>query len=415
VDRAGRKDFREKKKKLRQHRKQYLREEKQSLQRQKLDLRQNNAAMRKRIRRDRFDYLKDRFLSFIRQPIKRGHMKPDEKALRIAIREDMKRERRERVQQFPQMVSASFKNSVNRRRDMAGFFYLYLRDSLSGFNNIKSSRMLQTELLKTLFNSTVLFILAFVIVYFASQLVTIFTARFYDIPAVLYSYRIFWPLYTYSSLYTRQALIFIFAAGPVLSLVMAMLFYRIFIWIRPLCFNFKILVLWILFHSINLFFGAYIAGVITRTGFVYTTEWIFYSQVFGVEEIVFLVVSIIALVISGFFLTRLFFSGTCISDLIESKIRIFYILAQVFLPWFLGMIVLATINYPRNPPELLILYIASVLMIIPVLFSFNTPDNQAIRVGSSTQYSRTGWIYLGLLVLAVAVIRKVIYHGINFY
>ncbi|MFU8842454.1 MAG: hypothetical protein ACNA7V_01455, partial [Bacteroidales bacterium] len=236
-----------------------------------------------------------------------------------------------------------------------------------------------------------------------------------DIPAVLYSYRIFWPLYTYSSLYTRQALIFIFAAGPVLSLVIAILFYRIFIRIRLLCVNFKILTLWVLFHSINLFFGAYIAGVITRTGFVYTTEWIFYSQVFGIEEIIFLIACISVLVISGLFLTRHFLAATCMPVMNESKIRIFYILAQVFLPWFLGMVVLAMINYPRNPPELLILYIASALMIIPILFSFNTPDNQNIRVGSSVKQGRIGWIYFGLLMIALVFIRKVIYQGINFY
>jgi hypothetical protein len=232
---------------------------------------------------------------------------------------------------------------------------------------------------------------------------------------VLYSYRIFWPLYTYSSLYTRQALIVIFAAGPLLSLAIAVIAYQIFLRIRFLRHNFKILTLWILFHSINLFFGAYIAGVITRTGFVYTTEWIFYSQVFGVEEIIFLIVSIVTLIISGFYLTRHFLFGSGSPALIAPKIRIFYILAQVVIPWVVGLGVLVMANFPRNSPELIILYIASALMIVPTLFTFNSIDNQMIRLELRKKGIRVGWIYLILLITSLLMIRLIIYKGINFY
>jgi hypothetical protein len=400
---------------LRKQQKAYAKEEKQSLRRQKKELHQRTALMRKRIRKDRLNYLKERLLRFLKQPIKIKKYRPEEIALRNAIKEDIKRERRERFQQFPRMVSNSVGVSVQRRRDNIRFFFMYLSGSLSGARVIKKNPELQSELIKTLFNSVVLFILAFIIAYYINQLITIFVASIYDIPAVLYSYRIFWPLYTYSSLYTRQALIVIFAAGPVLSIAMAVVVYQIFLRIRFLRYNFKILTLWILFHSINLFFGAYIAGVITRTGFVYTTEWIFYSQVFGVEEIIFLIVSIIILIISGFFLTRHFLFGTCSPALIEPKIRIFYILAQVLIPWVVGLGVLTLINYPRNSPELIILYFASALMIIPIGFTFNSIDNQMIRLELRKKGSQVGWIYFILLIVGLVIMRLIIYKGINFY
>ena len=415
MDKSDRKHFREKKKMLRKQQKAYAKEEKQSLRRQKKELHQRTALMRKRIRKDRLKYLKERLLRFLRHPIKIKKPRPEEIALRNAIKEEIKRERRERFQHFPRMVSNSVGVSVQRRRDNIRFFFMYLSGSLSGARVIKKNPELQSELIKTLFNSVVLFILAFIIAYYINQLITIFAASIYDIPAVLYSYRIFWPLYTYSSLYTRQALIVIFAAGPVLSLGVAVVVYQIFLRIRFLRHNFKILTLWILFHSINLFFGAYIAGVITRTGFVYTTEWIFYSQVFGVEEIIFLIVSIVTLIISGFFLTRHFLFGTCSPSLIEPKIRIFYILAQVLIPWVIGLGVLTLINYPRNSPELIILYFASALMIIPIVFTFNSIDNQMIRLELRKKGSRVGWIYFILLVVGLVIMRLIIYKGINFY
>jgi hypothetical protein len=358
VDRAERKRLMKQKRILKKMRKAYLREERFSLRRQKKEFRQKSVIIRQRIRKDRLDHWRERIGSLFRTPIEKGHSKSGEKAIRNII---------------------------------------------------------WVDLIKTFFNSTVLFILAFYFTYFVHQGVTIITARLFDVPAVLYSYRIFWPLYTYSSLYTRQALILIFGAGPIVSLAMAILFYRFFLWVRLLNLNFKILALWVIFHSINLFFGAYIAGMITRTGFIYTTEWIFFSQVFGVEEIIFLIASVVVLIISGFFLTRMFLAGACSQELIETKVRIFYILAQVFLPWLLGLIVMVMVNYPRNPPELIILYAVSVLVIIPILFSFNSPDNQIIRVEPEKKGSRLGWIYFAVLVVILVVIRKVIYKGMIFY
>lgn len=415
MDKSDRKHFREKQKKLRKQQKAYAKEEKQSLRRQNKELHYRTALMRNKIRKDRLKYLKERLLQLLRQPIKIKKPKPEETALRNAIKEDIKRERRERIQQFPKMVSNSVGVSVQKRRDNIRFFFMYLRGSLSGVKIIRNNPELQSELIKTLFNSVVLFTIAFFIAYYVNQLITIFTARIFDIPAVLYSYRIFWPLYTYSSLYTRHALIVIFAAGPVLSLAIAVVAYQTFLRIRFLRYNFKILTLWILFHSINLFFGAYIAGVITRTGFVYTTEWIFFSHVFGVEEIIFLIVSIVILIISGFFLTGHFLIGTNSPALIEPKIRIFYVLAQVFIPWVVGIGVLTLINYPRNSPELIILYFASALMIIPIVFTFNSIDNQMIRLELRKKGSRIGWIYFILLIVGLAMIRLIIYKGINFY
>jgi hypothetical protein len=176
--------------------------------------------------------LKESLLLFLKHPIKIKKTKPEEVALRNAIKEDIKRERREKFQQFPKMVSNSVEISVQRRRDHIRFFFMRLRGSLSGIQIIRKSPELKAELIKTFFNSAVLFILAFIAAYYINQLITIFTARIFDIPAVLYSYRIFWPLYTYSSLYTRQALIVIFAAGPLLSLAVAVIVYQIFVRIR---------------------------------------------------------------------------------------------------------------------------------------------------------------------------------------
>jgi len=266
----------------------------------------------------------------------------------------------------------------------------------------------------TFVNSTAIYIITFIMMFFANRLVNIFTARIFDIPAVLYSYRIFWPLYTYSTLYTRLALIVIFAAGPLTSLALAIVFYRIFLWARKFRINFKTFIVWSIFQGINMFFGAYISGVITRTGFVYTTEWIFFSSIFDVEEILFMIISVLAMIISGYFLTRQFITSAVTSRLIYPANRIYFILGQLVLPWLTGNLILFAINFPRNPPELLLLYAVSFLILIPVITTYNTPSNQVIKLPVSREKVSTGWIYILAGILLLYMMRTVLFGGISF-
>jgi len=289
-----------------------------------------------------------------------------------------------------------------------------ISDSINQLSDIKSSKTYRTDLIKTTINSTLSFILAFWFIYFINQAVSIATANVYSIPAVLHTYRIFWPLYTYSTLYTRQALILIFGTGPLVCLILALVFYRVYRVLRKRRINLKVLVLWMVFHGLNMFFGAYVVGVITRTGFIYTTEWIFYSNVFDIEEIIFMLISLIVLIIVGFVGTRQFIMATNAANIINPRNRILYILGQVFLPWLIGNLLLFIFNFPNNPPELLLLYAVSFLMIVPAFTNFNMPSNKIINVKMPKSGLKTAWIYILLVIVFALVLRTMVYQGITF-
>ncbi len=412
--RRNRRDARKKLKHQAEQRAHMLKKEKIHSRREKRQMREKTRPMRRKIRESRMRDMKAVIIGFFRQPIKVRKLKEEEKILRKQIREDIRRQRLQAIQNFPDSITSNFRRRIRIQREKTRFFLMYINNTLAGRRTLKEDPETKRDLFKIFFNSLFIYILAFTGLYYASKLVTVVVAGFYNIPAVVYSYRIFWPLYTYSSLYSRQSLILIFAIGPIFSLVAGIVFYRIFLLLRFSNVNFKLLALWVFFHGMNLFFGAYISGVITRTGFVYTTEWLFYSRVFDVEEIIFVIVSIITLIATGFYLSRNFILATPSITVIHPRLRLFYMLAQVLLPWFLGTAILYFINFPNNPPELMLLYATSVLMIIPVMTNFNSPGNKAIKVVLNKQGVRPGWIYIGLIIVALVFIRMVVFYGITF-
>jgi len=410
----NKKEARFKQKNFAKLRSRQIKKEKVHRKSERKHMREKIRPMRKKIRAARLRHFKEQVIGFLRQPIKVKKLKEEEKILRKQIKDDLKQQRREALQKLPENISASFAQRMRIRREKFNFFMMNMNSSLSGRRALKEDPLLRGQLIKTFVNSAFTYVLAFLLLYFSSKLVSIWIAGLYGIPAVLYSFRIFWPLYTYSSLYSRQALILIFAAGPVFSLIVGLLFYRVFYWLRFRNLNLKLLLLWTYFHALNLFFGAYISGVITRTDFVYATEWLFYSQVFDVEEIIFVILSLIILLVAGFYLARKFIIASGSISIINPRVRLFYMIASVLGPWMIGSGVLYFLNFPKNPPELLLIYATTALMTIPAMTNFNSVSNRAIKIVLNRQGIRIGWIYILFCILLVFAIRMVVFNGVSF-
>ena len=386
------------------------------ISREEQDLLNNEERLKKRQqkRRNRIRYWKTQWKNFFKKPVKEKKISEKERLLRKHIKQEIRQQRWKNFVNIPGRFRKGILNFFRQREKRFKYRSHEIKKGMADFGGFWRSKEQRVDMLKVVVNSTALYLLAFGTIYYLSQLVTIFTATIFDIPSVLYSYRIFWPLYTYSSLYTRPALILIFGTGPLIALLVTFAAYRLFLFARKYPYNVKVFFLWIIFHGLNSFFGAYIAGVITRTGFVYTTEWLFLSNVFDVEEIIFLIVSIIVLITSGVFFTRLHLTSASSSALIERKTRIYFIIGQVLLPGLIGVAVLFGINYPKNPPELLILYSASLLMILPVLTNYNTASNEKVSRFSKNTRVSIGWIYILLVIVLLVFLRSGLFSGVSF-
>ena len=163
--------------------------------------------IRKKIRAERWALIKSGFNGFVRNPVNRRKLKGHEKILRAHVKNDIRESRKQKIRSFPSRLLTKIKNSLSIRQEQIQYTRENFFESLIPFTRQKNSGELRSDLYKTAFNSTLMFLLAFWIMYFIGQLASVFSAQFYSIPAEIYSYRTYWPLYTYSSLYNRFNLI----------------------------------------------------------------------------------------------------------------------------------------------------------------------------------------------------------------
>ena len=250
-------------------------------------------------------------------------------------------------------------------------------------------------------HSTAYFILAFMLIYIIYQGVTILVASSYNIPVVWYYYRLKFPLDNYSPLYTREALVVIFAMGPILSLMLAFVFLKLYFSTNIIVKRFKLFFLWGFICGANMFFGAYIAGVITQTEFIYTSAWLFMSPRYATEEIIFSVIALATMIIIGRIVTPLFLLSSGSVTIVKPEFRFYFVLSQVILPWVTGMIILFLITLPNSYIPLILKTITPGLILIPSLFLYNSLQFENIHESGVIQRNYFRW---SIVIVAIALL-----------
>jgi hypothetical protein len=414
MNRAEKQHIKERKRRHKKQRKEYIRREKGSVKRQKRELKEKTAPMKKRIRKAKREEFIKNLKEFMKNPLKREKVSKSERILRRQVQKDVRHYTIKKIVNFPREIIKAARAYHKIRKLWFTNFLMGVNENISHFKYAFRTKELRNAYFTVAINSTVMFVLAFMLSYLVNQLVTTLTAKILNIPSELFSYRIYWPLYTYSSLYSRQVLVLIFGMGPLVSFLLGILFYRLFVAVRYQSVYLKTFFIWASISSFTLFFGAYISGAVTRTGFIYASEWLFLNNMFDIKEILFITLSVIALIIIGFMMTKAFLVSSHSRALIEPRIRVLYILSAVIFPVIIGIIVLITINYPNNPVELLLLYTSPLLISIVMLFRYNAISLQKITIMKINREYRISLIAVILLIVLIVFFRIVLFKGVIF-
>jgi hypothetical protein len=150
-----------------------------------------------------------------------------------------------------------------------------------------------------------------------------------------------------------------------------------------------------------MFFGAYIAGFITRTEFIYTSEWIFMSNVFDIEELIFTAISVIVMLLISRLVTPLFLLSSGSVSVIKPEVRVFFVISQIILPWVTGVIVLLLLTLPRYYFPLILKTISPGLILLPTLYLYDMLQYENIHRSGEIQRNYFRW---SIVIVAVAVL-----------
>lgn len=247
-----------------------------------------------------------------------------------------------------------------------------------------------------IFNSTLIFIITYIIVYFIYQLTIILNASLFNIDSILYYFTLDFD--DFSPLWTRLNIIFITFSGPFISLVIGLFLFNYLFKLKRFKSLQKLFILWMSLHAFNHFAGALIFGIATKDGFGYVVEWLFLGIVL---KFLLVFIAFFILVIIGYQSTPKFLSTSNSLDRVRVGVRNTFLFNQAFLPWLLGSIILLIIRIPNNfnYPYETFMFFSFAFIIIPVFFNDMAKPYRIYKKVQRKYSLNIGYIFLFLLLL----------------
>ncbi len=247
-------------------------------------------------------------------------------------------------------------------------------------------------------NSLALYVIAYLLVYLTYQIVVMIVASRWHLDSVLFYYDL--AFNDFSPLWTRFNIIVVTFSGPLISLLIGILFLKV-IANRPKVKGFiKLFVIWIALHGFNLFFGAFASGVSTDQGFGYVANWL-YLNVFW--QIFLSLVFLFILGAIGYYSTGKFLETSNSIYRIKKENRNRFILYQVILPWLIGGLLIYLIKVPNNLPYDIGNLITMSIVVIPVVFNKKAKPGRKYK--SDKKATRINWVYIIIFLFMVTSFR----------
>ncbi|MBK0403999.1 hypothetical protein I5M27_13475 [Adhaeribacter sp. BT258] len=253
-------------------------------------------------------------------------------------------------------------------------------------------------------NSTILFLLAYLVSYLAYQIATLAAAFSARIPTVFHLGHLEFKIP--DSAWRTADVIAVYAAGPVVALALAFLAGVLFMVVRKKRGLQKTFFLWTFLHGCNLFFGALIAGTITKSGFWFAIRWSGFNDT-ALWIMAFLFIFIL-LAIGVLAAPAFLFSCDSIS-LMEFQNRPKMLAATVMYPWLFGSFFLVLLKFPDLQYYELLQIFTLMLILLPVYF-LNQQNlfSETVEMPKRTRLAQTALV---LLVIMAVAYRLLLQHG----
>jgi len=299
-----------------------------------------------------------------------GKIQPEKKRTKKEARRDKKQHnvirRKHRKEQIKDLKSAQLtRTTIQKILSVDTKRYDKDKDSKSK-RWIFSKRNAFYHNAKYIINSTVIFILAYVIVYLGYWLTEMLMASFYGLDSTLFYYDL--EFNNYSPLWTRFNILVITGVPPFLSLGTGLLLLRVIFKSKRFKSIQKLFILWWALHSISHFFGAFASGIVTAEGFGYVANWLYMNTAF---KFMFSIIALFLLGLVGYYSKRHFLETSNSQSRITRTNETSFIFAQALVPWIIGTAVLLVLRIPENfnyPYETLIL-LSMGFAVIPAFFN----------------------------------------------
>jgi hypothetical protein len=229
------------------------------------------------------------------------------------------------------------------------------------FNSAASEQHDGWKLFTMAVYSYTMFVGCYLLYNLAYMIVTACIAATFQIPTEIHYWKTTYniPLWWWN----QPNVIFTFSSGPIACVIMGSICLRLFFIFRKTKNWIRLFFLWGYHHGFNLFFGAYVAGVISRSGFRHASNWAAIPQ-----EIEYFIAigALICMFLVGFLSVKFFLQMAISQSLLVNHKRNRYITAVVFLPWALGALSIILMKTPNITYNEALIFLMMFTSVVPV-------------------------------------------------
>jgi hypothetical protein len=296
------------------------------------------------------------------------------------------------------------------------FIFLLKRGSLfqvrplkiKGPGNIRKHSIPGTSFLIIAINSTFIYLLAYQLMNLFINFITLVTAYSFDIPAILYYNDILFVIK--GSLWTPDSVKVVYSAGPVFALISGVLLFLLYSYVSEERGILKLLVLWMLSHSIVFLFGDIVMGSLFSKGFGYVLMYLYANDT---VKMVISVLGITIMILLGLSLTKHYLASanTYFGEL-PSIYSQRFLFSQFLFPMIIGNIILYLVQIPNVSAYEVCVNATMFFLILPVVMKGSGMADQYYEDDGTGKIK----IYFGFILASIvltALVRIVLGYGIR--
>lgn len=268
--------------------------------------------------------------------------------------------------------------------------------------------MTRKQLFVICLNSTVLFLIAYLLLFVVISMVTAVSASVFSIPTEITYSEILFYIRSYD--WTSDAVKTIFSTGPIIALLTGILLWILYSQVSEESGILKLLVVWMTAHCIVFFFGDMMMGALFSKGFGYVIMYLYFMDTGKMIITLFALVTMFTL---GLLMARpMLFTANTYMNFIPVHLSRKFVLAQFLIPFLAGNIIIVLIKLPLISLFELFLNGSMIFFLIPVYIRGGMI--QDLYFDEDKKGYIIYWKSLAVAFLFLAIFRIVFGIGIRF-
>ncbi len=257
-------------------------------------------------------------------------------------------------------------------------------------------------------NSLFYFLCAYFILFFISRISVAVSASAFSIPVRIYYNTIDYLIR--SSDWTSDAVSVIFGTGPLLCLILGLVFLIVYTKVESETGILRILLVWLIIISVVTFLGEIIIGALMNQGFGYVIMYLF---IMDTGRVVVTLLGGILLFFAGLAMSRvlLYTANTYLPDL-KGFDKTKFIIYQYLFPYMAGILIIQLVEIPKISWFYTLIRLCGIIFLVPVLT--RSASHQDICFEEEIPEVSISWKAAAAALAMILIYRVVFGFGIKF-